>query len=116
MERSLGRFQVEIKEPAEKAIRDLAKKYRRIWDDLRPIFEAIESHPRLGTPIKGFAKCYKIRVKSSDIAEGKSKGFRVITWPKENEGKVEVWFVYAKPETKFMTPKEIKALIKKYSY
>lgn len=111
----MGRFQVEIKEPAEKAIKDLAKKYPKVWDDLRFTFEALESTPRMGVRIKGFAKCYKIRVKSSDIAGGKRKGFRVITWPKESEKKVEVWFVYAKPEIADMTPQELKALIEKYS-
>lgn len=111
----MGQFEVEIKEPAEKAIKDLAKKYPKIWDDLQPILEDLESNPRLGVPIKGFGKCYKIKVKSSDIAGGKRKGFRVITWPKESEQKVEVWIVYAKPEVATMTPKEIQELIKRYS-
>jgi mRNA-degrading endonuclease RelE of RelBE toxin-antitoxin system len=111
----VGRFQVEIKEPAEKAIKALAKKYPKIWEDLRPVVEALESTCRLGAPIKGFAKCYKIRVKSSDIGGGKSHGFRIIARPKENERRVEIWFVYAKPEIANMSPQELEMLLKKYS-
>jgi mRNA-degrading endonuclease RelE of RelBE toxin-antitoxin system len=76
----LGRFQVEIKEPAEKAIRDLAKKYRRIWDDLRPIFEALESHPRLGTALLSVTKfaskaqtLQRARVRGSGSSHGPKK-------------------------------------------
>lgn len=94
----MGRFEVRVMPAAERDLKRLQKKYSHILEDLRPIFQQLETNPQLGEAMAGFGAFHKIRVKSSDMRRGKSGGFRVITRPRLEEEAVEVWMIYAVSE------------------
>lgn len=94
----MGRFEVIVKTDAEKDLKRLQKKYPHISDDLAPILEELETNPLLGDSMEGFGEFYKTRVKSTDMRKGKRGGFRVITCPKVEERKVDIWLVFSVSE------------------
>jgi mRNA-degrading endonuclease RelE of RelBE toxin-antitoxin system len=60
-------------------LKHLAKKCRRVQQDLTPLLDKLERGQTPGTPIPGVRyPVYKIRVKNSDVPKGKSGGYRVI--------------------------------------
>lgn len=109
----MGRFEVVVTDLAQKDIKELSKKYPRILDDLEPPLEELESNPRLGNAVHGYGRCHKLRVASSDIKGGKSRGFRVITLPAEEQRKVYVIWVYAKPVKEAARPHGIERRAKR---
>ena len=63
----------------QKNIRNLAKKYRNIRQDLQPIINQLEQGELLGDQISGIGyPVFKLRVKNNDINKGKSGGYQVI--------------------------------------
>ncbi len=60
-------------------LRQLAKKYRHIKSDLQPIIENLIRGKMPGGRIPGTRfEVFKVRVKNSDAAKGKSGGYRII--------------------------------------
>ncbi len=84
---------------AERQLKRLAKKYRRIKQDLAPLEVLLPGNPRAGDAIPGFADTvFKIRVASSDMKKGKRGGFRVIYHLDEFAQTVWLLDIYAKAE------------------
>jgi mRNA-degrading endonuclease RelE of RelBE toxin-antitoxin system len=60
-------------------IRNLGKKYRSIRNDIEPVIQQLQNGELPGNQISGIGyKVFKLRVKNSDIAKGKSGGYRLI--------------------------------------
>ena len=73
--------EIEIRFTSEfkRQLRALARRYRHIRSDLRPLLEQLGSGSLVGDPIQGTDyRVYKTRLKNSDIQKGKSSGYRVI--------------------------------------
>ena len=96
----MGRFKRDVKQ--------LAKKYRHIKDDLKELENILTSKPKAGQAIpklKGLI--YKIRVRNRDILKGKSGGYRVIYYLDEINRIIFMVTVYVKGEKENIRLNEI---------
>jgi mRNA-degrading endonuclease RelE of RelBE toxin-antitoxin system len=61
-------------------LRSLAKRYRKIQEDLKPLLEDLKAGCFEGDRLSGTGDnpVFKTRLKNSDIRKGKSAGYRVI--------------------------------------
>lgn len=106
MEGSVGRALVILTKAAQQDIKRLKRKYRRAEAELRAALERLESDPHHGDLIPGLASVRKLKIASRDIRGGKGRGFRLITFWRQD--RLYVVWVYAKPERKTVTPAEIR--------
>ena len=70
-------IQVEASPMFSRNLRDLAKKYRNIRNDIKPVIEQLERGDLPGDQIPGVGYAvFKLRVRSSDIQKGACHHFR----------------------------------------
>jgi mRNA-degrading endonuclease RelE of RelBE toxin-antitoxin system len=107
-------IQVEAAPTFTKNLRNLAKKYRSIRDDIQPVIEQLERGELPGDQISGIGyDVFKLRVKNSDIQKGKSGGYRMIYYVKTAKG-IILLTVYAKSEKADIPADEIMGIIVEY--
>jgi len=71
--------QVEYTPEFKRNLRALAKKYRHIRSDLRPVIDQLCAGEVIGDQIpKTRYAIFKVRVRNSDIQKGKRSGYRLI--------------------------------------
>ncbi len=93
-------------------IKRLKKKYRHVIDDVDNLVEQLRDGETPGDQIPDVGyNAYKVRVKSSDLAKGKSGGFRVIYYVETNTDRI-LLTIYIKNERTDISPAEIAALIR----
>jgi len=91
-------YQIETIPPFEKAVKRLAKKYRRIKQDLQVLVGILSENPFAGVAIPGFAhQIWKVRLASSDIRAGKRGGYRVIYAIGRGTRTCYLLYIYPKP-------------------
>jgi addiction module RelE/StbE family toxin len=79
-------IQIALTPRFKKDLRDLAKRYRSIRNDLQPLIEQLQTGEIVGDQIVGIKyQIFKVRLKNSDIQKGKSGGYRVIYYVKTSE-------------------------------
>lgn len=92
-------------------LRQLAKKYRHIRDDLQPTIDQLADGLKPGDQISGIQhEVFKLRVGNSDARKGKSGGYRVIYYVKGEEAIVLVT-IYSKSEQADVSAAEIRRII-----
>jgi mRNA-degrading endonuclease RelE of RelBE toxin-antitoxin system len=97
-----------------KRLKDLRKKYPNVYADLQTLVTQLEQGENLGDQIQGIGyPVYKIRLKNSDLARGKSGGYRVIYYLKTTNF-IVLLTIYAKTQQVDITVDEIRRLIKGY--
>jgi mRNA-degrading endonuclease RelE of RelBE toxin-antitoxin system len=97
-------------------LRQLAKKYRRIKTDIQPLLTDLEAGKTPGDQIPGLdVVIYKVRVRNSDSAKGKSGGYRII-YQKTTDLTVILITVYSKTEQTDISPEEVRAIITTYEH
>ena len=107
-------IQIEASLIFQKNIRNLAKKYRNIRQDIQPIINQLEQGELLGDQISGIGyPVFKLRVKNSDIQKGKSGGYRLIYYLKTSTG-IVLLTIYPKSEQSDIEADEIRDIITKY--
>lgn len=95
-------------------LKHLAKKYRNVRSDLEPLIGRLERGERPGTQVKGAKHAvYKVRVKNTDVARGKSAGYRVI-YCLTIANRVILLAIYSKTEQADISAKEIRRMIQDY--
>jgi mRNA-degrading endonuclease RelE of RelBE toxin-antitoxin system len=95
-------------------VRQLAKKYRRIQHDIQPIIDVIVRGSAPGDRISGSTyDVYKVRVRNTDRARGKSGGYRII-YQITPENTVLLITLYSKTEQADIEPHEIQDIIQQY--
>jgi mRNA-degrading endonuclease RelE of RelBE toxin-antitoxin system len=105
------RVQVEASPTFNRNLRKLAKKYRRIQDDIKLIIAKLERGQLPGDKIPGIGYAvFKLRVKNSDVQKGKSGGYRLIYYVKTETG-IILLTIYAKSEQVDITPDDIQSII-----
>jgi mRNA-degrading endonuclease RelE of RelBE toxin-antitoxin system len=70
-------FNIDLTPEYRRNLKDLAKKYRNIRSDTRPVIEDLQKGVIIGDRLAGFDSeiyIYKLRVKNSNIQKGKSAG------------------------------------------
>lgn len=107
-------IQVEAAPTFTKNLRNLAKKYRSIRDDIQPVIEELERGELPGDQISGIGyDVFKLRVRNSDIQKGKSGGYRIIYYVKTAKG-IILLTVYTKSEQADIPADEIMGIIVEY--
>jgi mRNA-degrading endonuclease RelE of RelBE toxin-antitoxin system len=88
----------------------LAKKNRRIGDDLVKLKEVLIDNPHAGTAIGN--NCFKLRIGNSSNSKGKSSGYRVITYCLDENKIIRLLLIYAKNERESVSDMEIIEVLK----
>lgn len=92
-------------------LKKLKRKYPSVGEDVKLALGVLVTNPDLGMSLQGFGEVKKLRVPNSDIARGKSGGYRLIYFVDRNHGKVVPLLLYSKSRKADVTAKEIKALL-----
>lgn len=95
-------------------IKHLSKKYRHIRDDVENLVGQLQQGDTPGDQIRGTGyTVYKVRLRSSDLARGKSGSYRVIYYIKTSERLLLVT-IYIKTEQVDISPEEIQQFIDEF--
>jgi mRNA-degrading endonuclease RelE of RelBE toxin-antitoxin system len=92
-------------------LRQLAKKYRHIREDIQPTVDQLVAGAKPGDQISGVQQVvYKVRVGNSDARKGKSGGYRMIYHVKEGVAIVLIT-IYSKSDQADVSVAEIRRVI-----
>jgi len=76
-------MEVEYSAAFKRQLKRLARRYRHIKQDIKPVVDALIEGETPGDQITGTAyTLYKVRAKNSDSQRGKSGGYRIIYYLK----------------------------------
>ena len=93
----------------KKEAKKLAKKYKKISNDLKKLQEELLNNPKAGIDLG--SNCYKIRIPNSSIPTGKSGGFRVIYYYIDQKGIIYLMCIYSKSDLENIEDNKILQLI-----
>jgi mRNA-degrading endonuclease RelE of RelBE toxin-antitoxin system len=92
-------------------LKHLSKKYRHVRDDILSLVKQLQSGETPGNQVRGTGyTVYKTRLRSSDLAKGKSGSYRVIYYIKTPE-RVILVMLYIKTERADVSSSDIRQLI-----
>ncbi len=95
-------------------LRTLAKKYRHVRSDVRPLIEQLQAGETPGDQVPGITlTVYKVRVRNSDLQRGKSGGYRVIYYLK-TDAQITLVTIYSKTEQSDVTVKDVRDFLDEY--
>jgi mRNA-degrading endonuclease RelE of RelBE toxin-antitoxin system len=95
-------------------LKNLGKKYRSIRNDIEPVIQQLQNGELPGNQISGIGyKVFKLKVKNSDIAKGKSGGYRLIYYCHTATG-IILLTIYTKSEQADIAAEDIKRIISQY--
>ncbi len=100
---------IEVSLRFEKDLKRLAKKYKKIANDLALFKKEILKNPRSGSSLGN--NCYKVRLPNSSIPTGKSGGFHIITLLKMENKRVLLLTIYAKTEKESISDNELSEIL-----
>lgn len=89
-------LQIKPLENFTKEIKKLAKRYKKISDDLKNLQNELILNPKSGIYLGN--NCYKTRVANSSIPTGKSGGFRVIYYYFDANCVIYLMSIYSKSD------------------
>ena len=92
-------------------VRNLLKDYPHIRQDLKELHRMLKDNPKYGKSLG--KKVYKIRLKSLDISKGKRSGYRIITYVTDENRKVRLLTIYAKPRKSTISDDEIRLILQR---
>lgn len=103
--------EVRISARFESEVRQLAKRYRRIRIDIKPIINQLEAGELPGDQIPGMDyTLFKVRVRNSDAQRGKSGGYRIIYYLK-TDTQILLVTLYSKSDQADITADEVREII-----
>ena len=107
-------IKVEITSIFKRNIRRLAKKYRKIRNDVQPVIEQLERGELPGDRLSGIDyEVFKLRVRNSDIQKGKSGGYRLVYYVKMSTA-IVLLTIYSKSEQEDIAAEELLGIIVAY--
>jgi mRNA-degrading endonuclease RelE of RelBE toxin-antitoxin system len=92
-----------------KELKQLAKKYASLKNEIAILFDNLERDPIQGTTIG--QNCYKIRLAIASKGRGKSGGARIITNIVVTKNTVYLLSIYDKSDKETLTDKELRELL-----
>jgi len=102
---------VEYSDAFKRQLKRLARRYRQIKTDIKPIIDALIEGETLGDQISETQyTLYKVRAKNSDSQRGKSGGYRVIYYLK-TDTKCILVTLYSKSDQGDISSAELNKLI-----
>ncbi len=109
----MDRYQVRVTKSFVRDLKQLRKRYKKLKEDLEPIWESLAEHPNQGDSVGKFRK---VDVPSQDMQSGGSGGFRMWTLPKpEDQIVYTLWLLTKKDDARLNHSQrldEIKSRIK----
>ncbi|MGB3492917.1 MAG: type II toxin-antitoxin system RelE/ParE family toxin [Elainellaceae cyanobacterium] len=107
-------IQVEAAPTFNRNLRKLAKKYRRIKQDIQPVVQQLQQGELPGDRISGVSyPVFKLRVRNSDIQKGKSGGYRLIYYAKL-DNQIILLTIYTKSEQVDIAADDIRQIVADY--
>ncbi len=105
---------IEYTSEFKRNLRQLAKRYRSIRQDIEPLIEHLKAGQTPGDqmPRVGYS-VYKVRIKNSDSQRGKSGGYRVIYY-RQTENKTILVTLYSKTDQSDIDSDTIQRIVKKH--
>lgn len=104
-------IQIETTAEFDRRIRALAKKYRHIKSDLQPLILTLTAGETPGAQITGLTiTVFKVRLKNTDAAKGKSGGYRVIYYL-ALATRIILLTIYSKSEQEDIAAREIEKIV-----
>lgn len=89
---------IELTPRFKRDLKELAKRYPSIRQDIEPLINQLQQGEILGDLVKGIKyRVFKVRVKNSNIQKGKSAGYRVIYYLK-TETAIILTTIYSKSD------------------
>lgn len=88
----------------KKSVKKLSKRYKQISKDLKTLEEELIQDSTAGTHIGN--NCFKIRLQNSSVPTGKSGGFRVIYFFKQEEN-IYLLEMYSKSDLENIEEKKL---------
>ena len=98
----------------KRVVRNLAKKYPHLQKDIKPVIQQLQDGELSGDLIQHIGySVYKVRIKNSDNNKGKSAGYRMIYYVKQQDS-IILLTLYSKSEQADISAQEIQAIIEKW--
>ena len=92
----------------KKSVKKLFKRYKRIAKDLSQLESELQNNPHIGVDIGH--NCFKLRLANSSVPTGKSGGFRVIYFLRQEE-KIYLLAIYSKSDLENLDEKKLLDII-----
>ncbi|SFV63359.1 hypothetical protein MNB_SV-9-1220 [hydrothermal vent metagenome] len=92
-----------------KSVKKLKKRFKNINSDVDSFFKEVNHIDDLG--IKLHENIYKVRIKNSNKQAGKSSGYRLITYIKISENKINLLYIYDKSDLTNISDKELDRIV-----
>jgi len=93
----------------KKDFKKLAKKYKRLKDDVQKVVLELRENPKSGIALR--LNCYKIRMANSSTLTGKSGGFRLIYYFIDEENNLYLLNIYSKTQKENISDNELVELL-----
>ncbi len=107
-------IQIALTPRFKRDLRELAKRYRSIRSDIQPLIEQLQAGQTPGDRIAGVKyQVFKVRLQNSNIQKGKSGGYRVIYYLK-NEQNIILATIYSKSDLSDISLQVISEVIYQY--
>jgi mRNA-degrading endonuclease RelE of RelBE toxin-antitoxin system len=104
-------IEIETTDEFNRRAKALAKKYSNLQSDLEPLTLALQSGETPGDILTGLSiLAFKVRVRNSSAARGKSGGYRVIYYV-ALPTKIVLLTIYSKSEQENIAAKEIERIV-----
>ncbi len=103
-------FDIRYTQPFAKELKQLAKKYSSIANDVQSLIKELQANPLMGVPIGD--NCFKIRLAIRSKSKGKSGGARLITFVQILNENIFLIAIYDKSESENISEKELQRRLK----
>jgi mRNA-degrading endonuclease RelE of RelBE toxin-antitoxin system len=107
-------IELEVSSDFKRNLRALAKRYRHIRSDLKPLLAQLQAGDCPGDQISGIAYAvFKVRLKNSAAQRGKSGGYRVIYYLK-TKAKIILVTIYSKSDQGDISDRKVCQIIENH--
>lgn len=107
-------MQIDYSAEVKKNLAKLARRYRRIRQDVQPVIETLIAGQTPGDQVPGVGyPTYKVRIKNSDAARGTSGGYRLLYYLRTSE-RILLVTLYSKSDAEDVPPDVLRRLIEEH--
>ena len=98
----------------KRSLRKLARKYRNIQTDVKPVITKLQAGDLIGDQIAETGHTlFKARIRNSDLQKGKSSGYRLIYWLNTSKNIILVT-IYSKLDQGDISTKDMRRIIRQF--
>lgn len=93
----------------ERKLKQYAKKNKNMKEDYKFLLDTLEKNPTSATPIKD--EIFKIRLKNSSSNRGKSSGYRIYYFYKNDMNAIVLLYMYSKNEESNLSTEKLDKIV-----